>query len=392
VTEPTVGDSQSLQLRRRVEVVHPIDHNDQLKGPGIREDGMDQSIKHTGPVPGGDDHGHAGGSPRPGGVLFVAWGAVGGRPAELAHALGADVLCLYPPGSHRRPSAPLRYLRCAMRTGRYVRRNRPRAIVVTNPPIVAGLITYGWGRSVGATLVLDSHPGGFGAQGDRVAARLQVLHRWLVRRAAFSLVAAPQWGDVLRAWGGASEVVHEAPSDVTPTAPARRGRLRILFVGRFAPDEPVDLVVSAARQVPACDVSITGDLDRCPDALRSGPPSNVRFLGFLEAADYRAAVDEADVVMCLTTEPGSVMRAAYEAIYARRPLIISGWPIARELFPFALPVEHQVAALSQAFRDADARYGELAAQTEAARELQLARFDAQREAVARRLSELLSPR
>ena len=104
------------------------------------------------------------------------------------------------------------------------------------------------------------------------------------------------------------------------------------------------------------------------------------------------AVDEADVVVCLTTEPGSVMRAAYEAVYACRPLIISGWPIAREVFPFALPVEHHVAALSQAFRDADARYDELAAQTEAARELQLARFDAQRLAVARRLSELVSAR
>jgi glycosyltransferase involved in cell wall biosynthesis len=353
---------------------------------------MDQSFKHIGPMPGGDDHRDAGEPPRQGDVLFVAWGAVGGRPAELAHALGADVLCLYPPGRSRRPSAPLRYLRCAVRTGRYVRRHRPRAIVVTNPPVIAGLITYAWGRSVGATLVLDSHPGGFGAQGDHVAARLQVLHRWLVRRAAFSLVAAPQWGDVLRSWGGASEVVHEAPSDVTPTEPARRGRLHILFVGRFAPDEPVDLVLAAARQVPSCDVSITGDLDRCPDALRSDPPANVRFLGFLEAADYRAAVDDADVVMCLTTEPGSVMRAAYEAIYARRPLIISGWPIARELFPFALPVEHQAAALSQAFRDADARYEELAAQTEAARELQMARFDAQREAVSRRLSVLLSPR
>jgi glycosyltransferase involved in cell wall biosynthesis len=391
VTESNSRSRQPLRLRHRVGVVRPIDHNDQLEGTGIREDRMDQSFKHIGPMPGGDDHGDAGEPARPGAVLFVAWGAVGGRPAELAHALGADVLCLFPPGPARRPSAPLRYLQCALETGRYVRRHRPRVIVVTNPPVIAGLITYAWGKSVGATLVLDSHPGGFGAQGDRVAARLQVVHRWLVRRAAFSLVAAPRWADVLRSWGGVSEVVHEAPGDDTPTEPARRGRLRILFVGRFAPDEPVDLVVAAAGQVPSCDVSITGDLDRCPDALRSGAPPNVRFVGFLDADDYRAAVDESDVVVCLTTEPGSVMRAAYEAVYACRPLIISGWPLARELFPFALPVEHQVAALGHAFRDADAHYDELAAQTEAARELQLARFDAQRLAVARRLSGLVSP-
>jgi glycosyltransferase involved in cell wall biosynthesis len=258
--------------------------------------------------------------------------------------------------------------------------------VVTNPPIIAALISYGWARTVSASVVLDTHPGGFGAQGDRVAARLQPLHRWLVRRADFSLVAAPQWGDVIRSWGGEAEVVHEAPGASLPVAPRRRGRLRILYVGRFAPDEPVAFVVAAARQVPSCDVVVTGDLDRCPAHLKAVAPTNVRFVGFLDTADYQAALTDSDVVVCLTTEPGSVMRAAYEAVYARRPLIISGWPMARALFPYALHVEHRAAALREAFRSADARYDELAGRTEAARDLQIARFDEQRRALVGRLS------
>ena len=178
---------------------------------------------------------------------------------------------------------------------------------------------------------------------------------------------------------------------MAPTPPRRRGRLRILFVGRFAPDEPVSLVVAGAAEVPSCDVSITGDQSRCPDYVRAGAPPNVRFVGFLDATDYQAAVADSDVVVCLTTEPGSVMRGAYEAVYARRPLIVSGWPIARQLFPHAVFVEHLTSALVEAFRDVDARYEELGALTEAARDLQIARFDQQRQTLARRLAVAGSP-
>jgi len=275
-----------------------------------------------------------------GGVVIVAWGAVGGRSAELADALGAKFFCLFPPSSRRRPHALIRYAIGAVRTGNYLLRHRPFAVVVTNPPIIAGLITYGWAKLIGATIVLDSHPGGFGAQGDRVAARLQSLHKWLVRRAAFSMVCSAKWGEIVNAWGGEAEIVHEAPGDWSCSAPERNGPLRVLYVGRFAGDEPVEVVIAAAALVPEIEIVITGDVARCPPSLLRAAPSNVEFVGFLDAPGYRDAVTEADVVLCLTTEPGSVMRSACEAVYACRPLIVSGWPVASEVFPYALQTEN----------------------------------------------------
>jgi hypothetical protein len=119
--------------------------------------------------------------------------------------------------------------------------------------------------------------------------------------------------------------------------------------------------------------------------------SNVEFVGFLDAPGYQAAVDEADVVLCLTTEPGSVMRSAYEAVYACRPLIVSGWPVASEVFPYALHTENIVSSLVKALKEADAGFDELVARTGIARELQLSRFAKQREALVRRLADIEHP-
>lgn len=299
-------------------------------------------------------------------LVFVAWGAVAGRSAEIADALGGRAFCLYPPSASRRPPVLVRYVAGALRTWRALGSVRPDVVVVTNPPVVAGLVVLAWARLHHASAVLDSHPAAFGAQGDRVSARLLPIHRWMVRRVRVSLVAAPKWAEIVESWGGRALVVHEAPGRLPCRPPRRHSRLRVLCVGRLAPDEPFPTVLEAAREVPHCDVLMTGDAQRCPEALRHAAPPNVHFVGFLDPHDYTQALEEADVVMTLTTEPDSVMRAAYEAVYAHRPLIISDWPIDRELFPEALHVAHDPTSIARAIERMDTDYGAFARATAAA--------------------------
>jgi hypothetical protein len=261
----------------------------------------------------GDDHRHGGRRARarvP--VSFVAWGAVSGRSREIAQALGGESHCLFPPEDAWRPHAAVRYLLCAVNTVWYLLRRRPASIVVTNPPVVAGLVGLVCARVIGARIVLDSHPGGFGAQGDNVSARLQWLHRWLVRHVDGCAVASEPWVDLVSEWGGRAVEVHEAPGDfaVVTTREGHDGPLRLLCVGRLAADEPTDEVVAAASSVPDCSFLVTGDPDRAPELVRSAP-KNVTFLGFLAPEAYQLALQDADMVMTLTTEPSSVMRAAY---------------------------------------------------------------------------------
>jgi glycosyltransferase involved in cell wall biosynthesis len=209
---------------------------------------------------------------------------------------------------------------------------------------------------------------------------LEPVHRFLVRRAAVTLVTATFWVDTVHEWGGRGLVVHEAPgqwASLKTPAPHPGRRPKILLVSRFAGDEPVDEAVTAARLVPEFDLLVTGRLEDLPAALAADAAPNVSFVGFLPQGDYAALVAEADLVVALTTEPTSVMRCAYEAVYARKPLVISDWPLCRELFPFALPVANNSEAIATGLKAAIARLAELEGEADEALSVQMARWDSQ---------------
>jgi glycosyltransferase involved in cell wall biosynthesis len=277
----------------------------------------------------------------------------------------------------------LRYAVSALLTVAKLARHRPTAVVVTNPPIVPGVLAWLYARVAGARLALDSHPASFGRKGDRVSARLLPVHRWLARRVDTVLVTTDEWVEEVERWGGRGLVVHEAPPPWT-CGPARRqvdGVTRVLFVGVFGGDEPVDQVVDAARHLDDVEILVTGDLRRAPAGLVEAAPPNVRFVGFLDPDDYAAAVDDADLLLALTTEPTSVMRAAYEGVYAGRPIVISDWPALRELFPYAVFVANDAEGIAKGVGAAVDDRGTLLAELARARELQTTRWDDQRAAV-----------
>jgi hypothetical protein len=148
----------------------------------------------------------------------------------------------------------------------------------------------------------------------------------------------------------------------------------VLFVGVFGSDEPVDCVVTAAALQPGLDVWITGDLLRCPPNLRSAAPPNVTFVGYLTGDKYRRALAAADVVVALTTEPTSIVRAGYEAVYARRPLVITSWRQSLEAFPFAVATTNDPPAIATALDSALTEHERDPARLEAARSAQLRRW------------------
>lgn len=316
------------------------------------------------------------------GIVYVAWSPKRGRVLELSDLLGARPFLLYPAWLRGRRLTPVRYLLSAAWTLVQLGRRRPAVVLVTNPPVLAAACVVLYGRLSGARVLVDSHPGGFGAQGDRLSATLQPLHRWAVRHSAATLVTDDHWGGVVRRWGGVPLVVHEPPAPWTEqpapgASTAGNDGARVLFLGTYGRDEPVAELVAAARALPGVSVRVTGDPAAAPAGLLGELPANVQPLGFLDPHDYQREILGADLVVVLTTEPTSVMRAAYEAVYARRPLVVSDWPGLREVFPSAVYVHNTAAGIADGVRRALDDLPHLRGQAPAARELQVGRWDRQ---------------
>ena len=321
-------------------------------------------------------------------VVFIAWGAVGGRSIEIAEALGGRALSLFPPTDAKRLPAALRYLVGAAQTTRYLVGARPDAVIVTNPPIFPGLLVWCYAvlRRGKARVVLDSHPGSFGLQGDALGARMVPLHRFLASRVDGVMVTSPELADLVSSWGGRPFLLHEAPGRwVLATDRPPGPRPQVLVVGRFAGDEPIDAVVDAARLLPGVDFAITGRIEDAPSGMIDSAPQNVRFVGFMPSSVYAEAVEAADLVLTLTTEPTSVMRAAYEATYAGKVVVLSDWPLSRSLFPAAIAVLHDPSAIADGVEVAIREHDRLRAAAGGARQNQLDRWGAQLDELRRRL-------
>jgi glycosyltransferase involved in cell wall biosynthesis len=270
----------------------------------------------------------------------------------------------------------------------YLLIKRPRSVVVTNPPVFPGLLAMVYGWFWRAPVVLDSHPAAFGRKGSAAGRGLLPVHRWMVSRVAGSVVTTHDWVETVGGWGGEADLLHEAPGTwrVEPVPPISN-RPVVLVVGIFGGDEPVAEVLSAAAAVPDIDLRLTGEVARLsPQTAAAGAAlPNVEFVGFLGPDDYRKAVYDAHVVLTLTTEPTSVMRAACEAVFAGRPLVVTDWPVLREYFPYAVHVKNEPAAIAVGMTDAVARLDDLGALAARAAEIQHDRWQEQLATLRRRL-------
>jgi glycosyltransferase involved in cell wall biosynthesis len=208
----------------------------------------------------------------------------------------------------------------------------------------------------------------------------------MVSRVSSSVVTTKDWVDVVASWGGRADLLHEAPGewDLRPV-PERPAKPVVLVVGIFGGDEPVAEVLTAAASVGDVGLRMTGDVGRLAPGVQASAPDNVSFVGFLGPADYRSAVYDAHVVLTLTTEPTSVMRAACEAVFAGRPLIVTDWPVLREFFPHAIHVHNDPADIARGIRLAVDQLADLAAIAPEAAAGQHRRWQAQLAALRERL-------
>jgi glycosyltransferase involved in cell wall biosynthesis len=234
--------------------------------------------------------------------------------------------------------------------------------------------------------------------GDARSGKLQILHRWLWRRAALVLVTTEELAITVNSGGGHALIFHEPfarwqeteePS-VRADLPGSAHRIRVCVPFIFARDEPVGVLFSVARRLQNVEFRVTGDPDRLPDD--TAIPQNVTLVGFLGPEQFLSEMKKSDIIIVLSTERESVMRTAYEAIRVGRPLVVSKTEATLKYFPYALHAENTESSIAAALISLIEEDNDLSLQRrEAAIETSRKITNMQTEELRTRIAELLLP-
>lgn len=264
-------------------------------------------------------------------ALFLAW-------AKPSHSRRSELMARRLGIPLRRISVlkmksylvPLRYLAQAVLTCVTLFRERPKIVFVQNPPIFAPLVAWVYCALTRSLLVLDSHT-------DALQGSLWQwswpLHRFLSQRAVTTLVTNSHLQAGVQNWQAVSHVIMDIPSDLPPGDPFPLIQpFNVAMVSSFAPDEPLEEVITVAQSLPEVGFYVTGDPVQGFKRLPANLPPNLYLTGFLPDAQYYGLLRSVQAVMALTTEDHTMQRGACEAVWLSQPIITSHWPLLRETF------------------------------------------------------------
>jgi len=265
-------------------------------------------------------------------LLFISWAENCSRSDSIARRLGGISVMVYSPfwGS-RYSTVLLKYLSQTWKTLRILFRHKPKTVIVMTPPVIACIGVWLYAKLTRTQYAIDAHSGAFT---DKRWTWSFFLHGFFSRHALVTLITSNYLGDIIRRRGGGTMIVGDVPvCFAKPGEIALKGRLNMTFVSTFTFDEPIQQFLDAARQITDIHFYVTGRLKDASPNIVASAPSNVTFTDFLSDSDYVALLLGSDAVICLTTEDHTMQRGAYEAVYLRRPVITSTFPILREAFP-----------------------------------------------------------
>jgi glycosyltransferase involved in cell wall biosynthesis len=279
------------------------------------------------------------------------------RTRELCTALDVALFEIVADGSRwaRYPVLLSRTVACVMR-------ERPETLLVQCPSIGLGLLAGLLKRVFRFRLVADLH--NEAVQPFNYSGR---LYHSLVRRVWRSADVCVVSNEALKA------VIDDAhrPTYVLPDrlpglrpgpAAGRRRQPRVVFICTYAPDEPYQEVIAAARILgPAVTMAITGNHRRL--AVVPDVPDHVRLTGFLPEAEYEQLLRDADVLVDLTRMADCLVCGAYEAVALEKPLVTSDTAALRGYFHRGTVYSaHDPESLAAAIRDALGRTEKLSAE------------------------------
>lgn len=264
-------------------------------------------------------------------VIALVWAPHEARTEAFAKWLNAPLYNVSYLQAKRPLLAPIRYVLQWLKTWSIFIRERPDYVYVTNSPPVAGLCTLAYCLFTKTQFILDTHPPGLYNRKWRWSRPIQ---KFTTRFAVLNVVDQDRFKELLESWG-ARAIVLENPPKTIPQEGLRNlsvAENAFTYVGTFADDEPVEILIEAARQLPDIHLYVLGDKSRAKRAWIDNAPANVEFMGYLLKEHYWSLLHNSRAVIALTTHANSLLGGAQDGMFIGRPLIVSNQETLREYF------------------------------------------------------------
>ena len=231
-----------------------------------------------------------------------------------------------------------RRLRQSMLTVRRLLSAKEDLVFVQNPSLGLTVIACVLRKFRQFRLIVDGYNEGV-QPFNRSGRLIEMLTRWLLRTADVTIVTNEQLARLVAAAGGTPLVLPDALPRLDQPAPVRLPARRatntclVFVIATFAPDEPIDAIIEAARAMEnAADFVFSGDPSRADPELFENMPANVALAGFLPEECFLGYMQAAVCVIDLSLKPDCLVCGAYEALSIGRPAVLTDCPAARDLF------------------------------------------------------------
>lgn len=263
-------------------------------------------------------------------VIF--WGPHSISSESFARYLDAPLYLVHYFGWKKLWNAPLKYPPMWLKTWWLLMRQKPSSVLVINTPVFAPFCVYAYCVLAGVPFAMNVHGHTLGGRRWGWSVPLQ---RFLARRAAVNLVGTQEYQNILNSWGAKTLFLEDPPlniPDFPEVSQNYSGKFEVTVVSTFAGDEPLEVVLEAARETPEVHYSILGDVVLARKEFLDAAPGNVSFPGYLKGNMYWKQLKSSNAIMVLTTNPYSLVAGGVEGMYCGIPLILSRQPALLDYF------------------------------------------------------------
>ncbi len=286
-----------------------------------------------------------------GGLAVIFWGPHSLNTERFARHLKAPAYMIHYLKWKRPLLAPVKYIPMWLKTWIVLLKQRPSAVFVINTPVFAPLCVYTYCMVYRIPFIMVVH-------GHTLSGRKwgwsRPLQRFLGKRALINLVSNSEYRQTFESWGGNVIFLEESPMDLTEwnrEQMVKPGQFNVTVVSTFAGDEPLELVLEAARRLPEDYFYILGDTALADKEFLKSAPRNVEFPGYLKGDAYWNQLSLSQAIMVLTTNPQSLVAGGIEGMNLGKPLLLSRQPTLLEYFTKgAVFVDHSVDSLVAGIR------------------------------------------